>query len=630
MLTMILRLAGPHRNRLLAGVALRMLDGALALLPVLVLFLALREIVTPGTPGVGDGGAGWTPLRAGLCMAGIVALRFIVHGASVRVGHMAGFHILKRLRLHYAEHLRGLPVSWFSRRDLGEVSGALLQDLGNVEPVLVEKLAAMGSAVTQIAVGLACIAVVDWRLALLVCCGFVPAALLMWWVNGRLRRRMPERIRVLAALTSRTVEFCQGIGVVKAFGIQGKSTALYERAVAAHRDVNLGLLRYVGAAATLYFTCLELGYAGLIGFGLPVPGGVPGDVTVSGAGGVDPAAFAAFLFAAVMAFRIYGPTHDLVDLSGFMHQMRTSGRSLLSVEADGPLPVPAVSAVPADSSVRFENVAFAYDGTPVLRDITFSIAPRTMTAVVGGSGAGKTTLVSLLCRFWDVDAGCVRIGGVDVRDMREEDLWRHITVVFQRFSLFNDTVRANIRFARPDATDDEVVAAAVAARCHEFIMELPDGYDTVIGENGASLSGGQRQRLSIARAMLKNAPIVVLDEATASVDLDNERLIQEAIQNMVQSKTVLLIAHRLATVAAAHQILVLDEGRIVDSGTHAGLLAGGGQYARLWDMQSTVRSWNPPSPPSPPSPQDPPNPQDPSEQVGGASRQAFGDVPMSK
>ena len=613
MLTMILRLAGPHRNRLLAGVARRMLDGALALLPVLVLFLVLRELVAPGAPGlpgVPDGGEGWTPLRAGMCMAGIVALRFVVHGASVTVGHMAGFHILKRLRLRYAEHLRSLPVSWFSRRDLGEVSGALLQDLGNVEPVLVEKLAAMGSAVTQIAVGLACIAIVDWRLALLACCGFVPAALLMWWVNGRLERRMPERIRVLAALTSRTVEFCQGIGVVKAFGIQGKSTALYERAVAAHRDVNLGLLRYVGAAATLYFTCLELGYAGLVGFGLPVPGGVTDRV--------DPAAFAAFLFAAVMAFRVHGPTHDLVDLSGFMHQMRTSGRRLLSVEADEPLPVPPVSAVPADASVRFENVAFAYEGTPVLRDISFLIAPKTMTAVVGGSGAGKTTLVSLLCRFWDVDAGCVRIGGVDVRDLREEDLWRHITVVFQRFSLFNDTVRANIRFARPGATDDEVVAAAVAARCHEFIMELPEGYDTVIGENGASLSGGQRQRLSIARAMLKNAPIVVLDEATASVDLDNERLIQEAIQNMVQSKTVLLIAHRLATVAAAHQILVLDEGRIADSGTHDGLLAGGGQYARLWDMQSTVRSWTPSGL------------AEHVEQAGAASRQAFRDVPLSK
>lgn len=618
MLTMILRLAGPHRNRLLAGVALRMLDGALALLPVLVLFLVLRTLVAPGAPGLPggpDGGDGWTPLRAGLCMAGIVALRFVVHGASVTVGHMTGFHVLKRLRLHYAEHLRGLPVSWFSRRDLGEVSGSLLQDLGNVEPVLVEKLAAMGSAVTQIAVGLACIAIVDWRLALLVCCGFIPAALLMWWVNGRLERRMPERIRVLAALTSRTVEFCQGISVVKAFGIQGKSTVLYERAVAAHRDVNLGLLRYVGAAATLYFTCLELGYAGLVGFGLPVPG------DVGGVGRVDHAAFAAFLFAAVMAFRIHGPTHDLVDLSGFMHQMRTSGRRLLSVEADEPLPVPQVSAVPADASVQFENVAFAYAGAPVLRDITFRIAPRTMTAVVGGSGAGKTTLVSLLCRFWDVDAGCVRIGGVDVRDLREKDLWRHITVVFQRFSLFNDTVSANIRFARPDATDEEVVSAAVAARCHEFIMELPDGYDTVIGENGASLSGGQRQRLSIARAMLKNAPIVVLDEATASVDLDNERLIQEAIQNMVQSKTVLLIAHRLATVAAAHQILVLDEGRIIDSGTHAGLLARGGQYARLWDMQSTVRSW------APTEQAGHAELAELAEQAGGASRQAFQSVP---
>ena len=575
MVQLIKLLAGKFWSRLLLGAGLRAVDGLLSLLPVVVLYQAMLLVLFP------QAGAGWSPLTCGIALFSILLLRFGVHSASITVGHMAGFKILEQLRLKYAERLRLLPVSWYSRRDLGEVSGALLHDLTSVEPVFVEKIAAIASVLAQVVGGIVCIALVDWRLALLAASGLVPAVMLMRWINGRLAAKMPDRIAATSALVSRTVEFCHGISVIKLFSLKGNRAALYTDSAAQHRDVNLGLIKYVGAAAILYFTCLELGYAGVVGVGFPL--------------GVDSTAghlyLAHFFFAAVMSIRVYGPTHELVDLLGFLQQMITAARRLHEVDDAPLLPMPSQTIVqPHDTSLHFSNVSFAYGQDAALKSVSFRVPAKSMTAIVGRSGAGKSTVASLLCRFWDIDSGAVLLGGVDVRDMTEQDLWKHISMVFQRVSLFDDSIKENIRFAKNDASDDEVIAAAKAARCHEFICSMPDGYDTQIGENGCKLSGRQRQRISIARAILKDSPVIVLDEATASVDLDNERLIQEAIQNLVSDKTVLIIAHRLATVVAADQILVMEDGRVLERGSHGALLAADGRYARMWEQQAAMRS----------------------------------------
>jgi ATP-binding cassette subfamily B protein len=238
------------------------------------------------------------------------------------------------------------------------------------------------------------------------------------------------------------------------------------------------------------------------------------------------------------------------------------------------------------------EVSFGYDKRKVLQGVTFHIPQNTTTAIVGPSGSGKTTICNLIARFYDVDAGAVEIGGVDVRELTCDSLLSHISMVFQKVYLLHDTVRNNIRFGKPDATDKEIIAAAKQAMCHDFIMALPEGYDTVVGEGGSSLSGGEKQRISIARALLKNAPIVILDEATASVDPENEHLIQRAISALTYGKTIIVIAHRLATIENAGQILVVDDGRIVQSGTHGELAAQEGLYRRFVEIRERAEGWH--------------------------------------
>ncbi len=246
---------------------------------------------------------------------------------------------------------------------------------------------------------------------------------------------------------------------------------------------------------------------------------------------------------------------------------------------------------PKHCGISFEHVDFSYGERKIIRDVSFTIPEGTTTAIVGPSGSGKTTLTSLMARFWDVDSGAVKLGGIDVKDYTLDSLMRNFSMVFQRVYLFNDSIENNIKFGKPDATHEEVVAAAKAARCHEFIMALPDGCDTIIGESGTTISGGERQRLSIARAMLKDAPIIILDEATANVDPENEAELQEAVKALTAGKTLVMIAHRMKTVQEADQILVLDQGRIVQRGRHAELMQQGGIYADFVCSRKSAESW---------------------------------------
>ena len=246
---------------------------------------------------------------------------------------------------------------------------------------------------------------------------------------------------------------------------------------------------------------------------------------------------------------------------------------------------------PKHYDISFEHVDFSYGERKIIRDVSFTIPEGATTAIVGPSGSGKTTLTSLMARFWDVDSGAVKLGGIDVKDYALDSLMRNFSMVFQRVYLFNDSIENNIKFGKPDATHEEVVAAAKAARCHDFITALPDGYDTIIGESGATISGGERQRLSIARAMLKDAPIIILDEATANVDPENEAELQEAVKALTAGKTLVMIAHRMKTVQEADQILVLDQGRIVQQGRHAELMRQGGIYADFVCSRRSAESW---------------------------------------
>jgi ATP-binding cassette subfamily B protein len=564
----LLNLSGEYRHKLIFGAVLRTLDGLLSLAPVFLLFVVLHGLIS--------GGRKWNAGEVLAVLVITILTRFALYWLALRIGVRAGFSIMSLMRERYAEHVRRLPMGWFYSSATGDITGPILQDLQHIEPFLVEYMAALCSVTVQIVFCLACVTVVDGDMTLLLLAGLIPATISMLWVNRRLREFMPRRAQALSGVTSAIIEFSQGINVIKAFGVTAKNYRKYEGVMAHNRDINIALINYVGVAAFFYFICLELGYAALIAFGTPVS---QADMTI------DPARFAALLFAALMALRIYGLAASFVDLAGFVKQ---SGVGLERIETIGkvkPLPPPRIMRCPEGNYVEFAQVGFSYGEGRVLRDVSFCMEPGTMTALVGASGSGKTTVANLLCRFWDVQKGSIRIGGTDVRDMSEETLWQHVSIVFQHVHLFSDTVAANIRLGKPGASDAEIRAAAEAASCHDFIMEMPDGYDTVLMDRGGNLSGGQRQRLSIARAILKNAPIIILDEATASVDVENERRIQNALSALVQEKTVLVIAHRLSTVVAADQILVLQKGIITERGNHADLLKQDGYYSTLWKMQ---------------------------------------------
>lgn len=565
----LLNISGDFRRDLICGVLLRTVDGLLSLGPIFMLFVVLHGLIVDSYM--------WPPVVVLAILFFIIVVRFTLYRLSLKKGSQAGFAIMSLMRKRYAERICRLPMGWFHSSTMGELSGPLLQDLQHIEPLLVEYLAAMGSVAAQLLFCLACVAIVDVHLTFLLLAGLIPAALTMIWVNGRLKKFMPRRAQALSDVTSAVVEFSQNICIIKAFNVIAGKFKKYEGTMAHNRDINVALINYVGVAAFFYFICLELGYAALVAFGMPT----------EPATGVSPSSadFAAFVFTALMALRIYGLASSFVDLAGFVKQGGAALERLGRINRIEPLPIPHVPATPADDSVEFDHVGFSYGNTPVLRDITFRMKPGTMTALVGASGAGKSTIANLLCRFWDVEKGNVRIGGVDVRNMSEETLWRHVSIVFQNVHLFSDTVAANIRLGKPEASDEEVRAAAKAAGCHEFIMELPQGYDTILADGGNNLSGGQRQRLSIARTILKNTPIIILDEATASVDLENERHIQNAIATLTKEKTVLLIAHRLSTVVAADQILVVQGGAVRESGTHEELLRLNGVYNALWRAQ---------------------------------------------
>ena len=303
---------------------------------------------------------------------------------------------------------------------------------------------------------------------------------------------------------------------------------------------------------------------------------------------LEPFYYLAFL---ILTLTIYEPVLTLFTFIADFSRTRRSGERIQALFQERPLPEPEVSQTPQGTDITFEHVSFAYGEKEVLHDISLQFPARSVTALVGPSGSGKSTVTRLAARFWDVTGGAVRLGGVDVRDMRTDEILGRISVVFQDVYLFHDSIEANIRMGKPDATMEEIIKAAKAAACHDFIMALPDGYQTVVGEGGSTLSGGEKQRISIARALLKDAPIVLLDEATASLDPENEVLIQQAISALVAEKTVIVIAHRLQSIMSADNILVLEDGRVAESGTHEQLLAAGRIYANLWAEQSRAGIW---------------------------------------
>ena len=508
----------------------------------------------------------------------VIILAAIFEHVSNVLQSATGYMVFADLRMKLGDHLRKLPMGYFTEGNIGKISSVLGTDMVFIEENCMGVLSELVSFI--IAQGLMTVSMFAMNTWL----GLLSLAVVgVFMIAGNLMMKTSLKHSVIKqegseSLTEEVLDFAEGIGIIKSYNLLGeKSKKLSDEFVKSCRESIAFEVAYGPWARALYLifgigTALMLALSGF----LFARGMIPDTYMVG------MALFLYDLFAAVKSYysqmarlTVTSASLDRIEEVFDAEEMKDEGRETLA-EADG-----------KTAAIEYDRVSFGYTGKDVLKDVSFTVKPGEMTALVGPSGGGKSTIASLLARFWDVGSGQIRVKGKDIRKVSLGSLMDQISMVFQRVYLFQDTVYNNIAIGRPDATREEVEEAARKARCYDFIMQLPDGFDTVIGEGGASLSGGEKQRISIARCILKDAPIVILDEATASVDADNERAIQEAISELCRNKTLLVIAHRLKTIRDADQILVISDGKIIEKGDHESLMSRQGAYARMVTLQAS-------------------------------------------
>lgn len=558
------------------GVFFCTLANLVLMAPIGILFLLVSDFMDHLVAGAPL--PALAPYLAG-CV-GILALMVLTQWAEYANTYHKVYEESARKRTDLAEHLRRLPLSFFGRRDLSDLTNAIMKDCSDQERMFVHVMPQLFGTGLSTAIVIVGIFFYDWRLAL-AAFWVVPAALLVMALTGKHQQRKAQ------AMEDARLEVADGVQEFLECAQEIRATnrsAAHLDALAAkldafeRRQVASELTTGVFVTSAQAFLKLGIGTTVFVGATLLV------------SGQTDFMTYFAFL---LVVTRVYDPVNLILQSIGELLSMRLSIRRTQELAAEKPMEG-STDFAPRGHDVVFEDVSFSYgDGEQVLRDVSFTAREGEVTALVGPSGSGKSTVAKLAARFWDADAGSVRVGGVNVADVDPETLLADYAEVFQDVVLFDDTVMGNIRLGRAGATDEEVLAAARAAMCDEFVSRMPQGYDTVIGENGGRLSGGERQRISIARAILKDAPVVLLDEATASLDVENETQVQRALSRLLAGKTVLVIAHRMRTVANADKIVVLKEGRVAEQGAPAELMAReGGLYRRMVELQTEASGWS--------------------------------------
>ncbi len=516
-------------------------------------------------------------LSLGIMLISIIGAG-LVKAKSTMLQTEAGYDTCAKKRVEIAEHMRYLPMGYFNENSLGQITSVTTNVMENLENVATRVVMLVCEGMLTTSLIIIMLLFFDWRIALVLLAGFA----LFLFANGYLQKAAGKlagrKIDADEKLVEKVLEYLQGMAEVKAYHLTGKKSRELNDAIAANSGVNTEMEMTLIPRMTIQSLIAKLTGVCMVAFSC-----------IFYCGGTMEALTAVVMV--IAAFIVNSSLETAGNYSALLRVVDLSVDRAQEILDTPQMDITGEIIEPERRDLRTENVEFSYDKRKIIDGVTVEIPEKTTTAIVGPSGGGKTTLVNLLARFWDVDAGIVMLDGTDVREFDMDSLMQNFSFVFQNVYLFHDTVADNIRFGQPDAPMEDVIEAAKKACCHDFITALPEGYDTVIGEGGASLSGGEKQRISIARAMMKDAPVIFLDEATANVDPENENELMQAIRALTEEKTVIMIAHRLKTVEHADQILVVDQGKVVQRGTHEKLMKQEGIYKAFIGERRAAAGW---------------------------------------
>ena len=572
----IISWCGEFKGKLYAGFVFSFFSHWFAALPIAVAAYTIGLLIEAEKNGTSFDKK-WIGLSI-LIQLVFVFFRFLFDYLRARFQEGISYELVARDRLAVGDALKRVSLGYFATKNTGTILSAITTGLGTLEGMGIRMINNFVSGYLNFTVIFICLLVMNPLVALIALAAVLLSFLFLLVISSYSAKNAPVEAEANRDLTAAAIEYARGLTIVKSFGQDGASMDAMNKAIEDSKKIHLKIEWGFVPANCMHLFVLKAGSVALALSAFLLC--MRGEMNIS-----------TMLMFVFFSFGIFASVEPISDSAHTLSVINDAMDELDALKEDHFMDENGRDIALTNHDIAFSHVDFGYDERKILKDVSFTIPEKTSTAIVGPSGSGKTTICSLLARFYDVNDGSITVGGVDVREMTCESLLSNISMVFQNVYLFHDTIRANICFGKTDATEEEMTDAAKKACCHDFIMALPDGYDTVIGEGGGTLSGGEKQRISIARAILKNAPIIILDEATASIDPENEHLIQNAISELTKGRTIITIAHRLATIEQADQILVVDDGRIVQKGTHKELISVEGRYREFIQIREKAEGW---------------------------------------
>ncbi len=567
----VLRLSGERRKKIIASYFLSFVDGILANIPVFAIGYALYSIISGSLTD-----NTWLILLVVLVVG--VVVRTILKYINNILEQGMGIFTFAEQRLLTGERVKRFEMGFFSDNNVGNLTAVFANDLSFIEQYGMGAMGILTSSLFSIAVSILTLMVVNPSLSIIyIIMSIASYFVLRAYYNKTIVEGQKQR-EATKDLAEAVIEYVSGMPVIKAFNLEGERFSKTENAFKRAKVLNIGFEKVAVPYVVAILSLTGLGTAAV--------------VAMSAYSGSNSAELLPYMIMIIIfSMGAFAP----INAIGMQVSLLNMSKAALD-RYDDLSKIRAIDEQFEDTKIEsydieFKDVRFSYGEKEILKGVNLKIPQNKMTALVGRSGGGKTTITNLIARFWDVNSGAVTVGGVEISKISTEELYKHISMVFQKVYLFNDTIYNNIALGKEGASKEDIIEAAKKARCYDFIMALPDGFDTVVTSGGSSLSGGEKQRISIARAILKDAPIILLDEATASIDLDNERYIQEAINELVKKKTLIVIAHKLSSIKHADNIVVVNDGEIHEQGTHEELIASGGLYKELWEKRTTAASW---------------------------------------